>query len=75
MYKRIAYLIRVLIGVILILAGVISGFIPIVQGWLLILAGLLIIGIKKETIRRWIKKAKKMFGGIQKKPNPIKTFK
>lgn len=70
MYKRIKYFIRVLIGIILILAGIISGFIPIVQGWLLILAGLLIIGVKKETIKKWLKKAKQKFMGNSKKEMP-----
>jgi len=58
MFKRLIRPIRIIFGVILILAGIISGFIPIIQGWLLILAGLLLIGVKKKTIKGWVKKAK-----------------
>ncbi len=58
MYKRIAYLIRIFFGVLLIIAGIIAGFIPIIQGWMLILAGLLLMGVKKETIKKWVKTAK-----------------
>jgi len=69
MHRKLFYLIRLIIGIILILAGIISGFIPIVQGWLLILAGLLIIGVKKSTIKKWILKFKKKF----KRNSPRKT--
>lgn len=64
MYRKIFYLIRVLIGIILIIAGIISGFIPIVQGWLLILAGLLLIGVKRATIKKWYIKLKKRLKGF-----------
>ena len=49
------------IGIILIIIGVISGFIPIIQGWIFILAGLALLGIKKEHIKKFIKKLKNWF--------------
>lgn len=63
MYKHIFRLVKIVIGVLLIIAGIISGFIPIIQGWIFILAGLLLIGVKKETIEEWFKKAKNFFKG------------
>ena len=56
MRKHIIKLLRKILGVILIIIGIISGFIPIVQGWVFILAGLLLIGVKKKTIKKFIKK-------------------
>lgn len=61
MYRYAFDLLKKIIGVSLIIIGVISGFIPIVQGWLFIVAGLLILGVKKETIKKWANKAKKWF--------------
>ena len=48
-------------GIILITIGIISGFIPIVQGWIFIVAGLLLLGIKKETIKKGFRKIKERF--------------
>ena len=53
-FKKIA-------GVILIIIGVIGLFLPIIQGVLLILAGLFLLGIKKEQIKGWANKTKKWF--------------
>ena len=50
-FKKIA-------GVILIAIGIIGLFLPIIQGILLIIAGLLLMGINKEQIRNWFKKLK-----------------
>ncbi len=50
-FKRIA-------GIILIIIGVIGLFLPIIQGVLLIIAGLLLLGVKKEQVKEWIKKLK-----------------
>ena len=61
MHKHIFSLLRKIIGVILILAGIISGFIPIIQGWILIVAGLLLLGVKKETLKKWFSDTKKRF--------------
>ena len=52
MYNYIFSLLKKLFGITLIVIGIISGFIPIVQGWIFIIAGLLILGIKKETIKK-----------------------
>lgn len=49
---------RIILGTLLIIAGVIMGFIPILQGWIFVLAGLLLIGVKRKTIKKWLKKAK-----------------
>lgn len=46
-------------GITLIIIGIVSGFIPILQGWLFILAGLLLLGVKKETIKKGVRKIKK----------------
>ena len=61
MYKYTFDLLKKILGVILIIIGVISGFIPIIQGWIFILAGLLLLGVKKETIKKWANKAKRWF--------------
>ena len=45
-----------IIGVALIAVGIIGLFLPILQGVLMIIAGLLLLGIKKEQIKKWIKK-------------------
>lgn len=58
MYKYIFDLLRKILGVILIIIGIISGFIPIIQGWIFILAGLLLLGVKRKTIKKWIRKIK-----------------
>ena len=50
-FKKIA-------GVILIIVGVIGLFLPIIQGVLLIVAGLLLLGVKKEQIKKLFKKLK-----------------
>jgi len=50
-FKKIA-------GITLIVIGVIGLFLPIIQGVLLIFAGLLLLGVKKEQIKKWIKKLK-----------------
>lgn len=50
-FKKIA-------GVILIVIGVIGLFLPIIQGVLLIFAGLLLLGVEKEQIKKWFKKMK-----------------
>lgn len=49
------------VGIILIIIGIVSGFIPIVQGWVFIIAGLLLLGVKKETIKKASSKVKKWF--------------
>ena len=49
--KRIA-------GIALIVIGVIGLFLPIIQGILLIIAGLLLLGVKKEEIKKWFRKLK-----------------
>ena len=59
MKSQILQLSKKIIGVALILAGIIAGFIPIVQGWALILAGLLILGVRKEAIKKYLSKIKK----------------
>ena len=45
-------------GVALIGVGVIGLFLPILQGILMIIAGLLLLGVKKEQIREWLRKLK-----------------
>ena len=50
-FKKIA-------GITLIILGIIGLFVPILQGVLMIIAGLLLMGIKKEQIRKWFKKLK-----------------
>ena len=45
-------------GVALIGVGVIGLFLPILQGILMIIAGLLLLGVKKEQIRGWLRKLK-----------------
>ena len=61
MYKYLFDLFKKIIGITLIMIGVVSWFIPIIQGWLFIVAGLLILGVKKETIKKWAYKAKRWF--------------
>ena len=39
-------------GIILIVIGVVGLFLPIIQGVLLIFAGLLLLGVKKEQIKK-----------------------
>ena len=58
MYIKI---LKKILGIILIIIGIISGFIPIVQGWIFIVAGLLLLGVKKETMKKWANKAKNWF--------------
>ena len=48
-FKKIA-------GITLIIIGIIGLFVPIIQGVLLIFAGLLLLGVKKEQIKKWTKK-------------------
>ena len=48
-FKKIA-------GVILIIIGIIGLFLPIIQGILLIIGGLFLLGIKKEQIKKWFNK-------------------
>ncbi|MBI2660340.1 hypothetical protein HYX07_04220 [Candidatus Woesearchaeota archaeon] len=43
-------------GVTLIGIGIIGLFVPILQGILMIIAGLLLMGVKKEQIKKWFKK-------------------
>lgn len=43
-------------GVTLIGVGIIGLFLPILQGILLIFAGLLLMGVKKEQIKKWFRK-------------------
>ena len=45
-------------GVALIGVGIIGLFLPILQGILMIIAGLLLLGVKKEQIREWLRKLK-----------------
>lgn len=45
-------------GVLLIILGIIGLFLPILQGILMILAGLMLLGIKKEQVKKWLKKLK-----------------
>ena len=63
---------KITLGVILIIIGIISGPIPIVQGWIFIVFGLLLIGVKKETIKKWVGKAKKTMARL-KSPNGSKV--
>jgi len=58
MYNHLWSILRKILGVILILTGIVFGFIPILQGWILVLAGLLLLGVKKETILKWVGKLK-----------------
>ena len=51
MFKNIA-------GVILIGLGIVGLFLPILQGILLILAGLFLMEIKVDDIKKWFKKLK-----------------
>ncbi len=51
-FKKIA-------GIVLIVIGVIGLFLPIIQGVLLIIAGLLLLGVKKEQMMKWVRKFKK----------------
>lgn len=50
-FKKIA-------GIILIIIGVIGLFLPIIQGVLLIIAGLFLLGVKKKQIKKWFKRLK-----------------
>lgn len=43
-------------GIALIGVGVVGLFLPVLQGILMIIAGLLLLGVKKEQIKRWLKK-------------------
>lgn len=61
MYKYTLQIFKKIVGVTLIIIGIISGFIPLVQGWIFILVGLLLIGVEKETIKKWLGKIKKLF--------------
>ena len=61
MYKYALDLLKKILGVTLIIIGVVSGFIPIVQGWIFILAGLLLLGVKKETMKKWAHRTKEWF--------------
>ena len=45
-------------GVLLIILGIIGLFLPILQGVLMIAAGLLLLGVKKEAMKGWVKKIK-----------------
>ena len=60
-YKKIIGTLKKILGVILIIVGIIGLFLPILQGILLIIAGLLLIGVKKETIGKWVNKSKDRF--------------
>ena len=66
MYK-ILKLLKKIIGVILIIIGIIGLFLPIIQGIFLIIAGLLLLGVKKETMGKWISKSKEGFVNLKKK--------
>jgi len=50
MYVKI---LKTIVGVALIVVGVIGLFVPILQGVLMIMGGLLLLGIKKEQIKKW----------------------
>ena len=45
-------------GVTLIGVGIVGLFVPILQGVLMIIGGLMLLGIKKEQIRKWFEKLK-----------------
>ena len=45
-------------GITLIIVGIIGLFLPILQGVLMIIAGLLLLGIRKEQIKKWFEKIK-----------------
>ena len=45
-------------GVTLIGIGIVGLFVPILQGVLMIIGGLLLLGIKKEQIKKWFNKLK-----------------
>jgi uncharacterized membrane protein YbaN (DUF454 family) len=55
MYVKI---LKKMVGVTLVGLGIIGLFLPILQGILMITAGLLLMGIKKEQIKRWFRKIK-----------------
>ncbi|MBI2653886.1 hypothetical protein HYX02_03680 [Candidatus Woesearchaeota archaeon] len=58
MYVKIFKIFKYTVGIVLIVIGVIGLFLPIIQGILLIIAGLLLMGVKKEQIKKWFKKLK-----------------
>ena len=62
MYRKIYGILKKIVGVIFILIGVVLGFVPILQGWVFVLLGLLLLGVKKSTIRRWLRKIKIKLG-------------
>lgn len=45
-------------GITLVGFGIIGLFVPILQGVLMIIGGLLLLGVKKEQIRKWFRKIK-----------------
>lgn len=45
-------------GIMLVGIGIIGLFVPIIQGVLLIAAGLLLMGIKAEDVKGWVKRIK-----------------
>jgi len=55
MYVKI---LKTILGVILIALGIIGLFLPVLQGILLIIGGLLLLGVKKEQIKNWLKRLK-----------------
>lgn len=65
MRKSILSLLRKILGIALIIIGVISGFIPIIQGWIFILAGLLLLGVKRQTIKKQARKFKRWFSKLK----------
>ena len=67
MYKNIFDFLRKIFGIILIIIGIIGLFLPVIQGTLLIIAGLLLLGIKKKTMGKWIKKFKLRLNKLRKK--------
>ena len=45
-------------GVLLIIVGIIGLFLPVIPGTLLVIAGLLILGVKRETMKKCFGKLK-----------------
>lgn len=61
MYKDIFQFLKKIVGIILIAIGIVGLFLPIIPGVLLIIAGLIILGVKKKTMKKWVKKSKLWF--------------
>ncbi len=49
---------KMILGALLIIIGIIGLFLPIAPGIVIIISGLLLMGIKIEDMKRWLKKLK-----------------